>query len=77
MAFPRSPSGQQCWRGAELGGYKGKGKTLLQVKALVVLGIILEMVPRALALCWLQGALRDAEQRSPVGREGSMCKHHL
>lgn len=75
--LPKEPIRAAVLERCRAGGLQRKRKTLLQVKALVVLGIISEMVPRALALCWLQGALRDAEQRNPVGREGSMCKHHL
>lgn len=50
------------------GGLQRKRKNLLQVKALEVLGIILEMVPKDLALCWLQGALRNAEQEKSCGQ---------
>lgn len=68
MAFPREPIRAAVLERCRAVGLRKKRKNLLQVMALVVLGIILEVVPGALAPCWLRGALRDAEQEKSHGQ---------
>lgn len=68
MPFPQEPTRAAVLERCRAVGLQKKRKNLLQVKVLVMLGIISVVVPRALALCWLQGALRDAEQEKSCGQ---------
>lgn len=77
VAFPRSPSGQQCWRGAELGDYKGKGKTFCRLRHLKCWASFWRWCQKIWPCAGYREPSGMLSRRNPVGSEESMCKHHL